>query len=100
MESMLQNFVVSYFTVTYVLLDELIPFHGKQFGASFNKKSYRYLCSVKSHWTSVMKVLSTLLLSNNVKQYIYWLLACLRSVIERTYLINKHPQTYKKVVRK
>ena len=46
---MLQNFVVSYFTVTYVLLDELIPFHGKQFGASFNKKSYRYLCSVKSH---------------------------------------------------
>ena len=38
-----QNFVISFFTLTYVLLDELIPFHGKNFAPrSIKKESYRY----------------------------------------------------------
>ena len=37
MEILLHNFVISFFTLTYVLLDELIPFYRKQFSPSLNK---------------------------------------------------------------
>ena len=37
-ESLLQNFVFSFFTLTYVPLNEYIPFCRKQFSLSFNKR--------------------------------------------------------------
>ena len=37
MESLLQNFCISFFTLTYVPLDDQVPFQRKQFSPSFNK---------------------------------------------------------------
>ena len=110
MESMLQNFVISFFTLTYVLLDELILFHGKNFTPrSIKKESYRYphcifqsvfslnTRSVKSHWASVIKNYTVIKITLLIKQQFYAahslvLNICLRSVIGRKDLINKCPQ--------
>ena len=73
MEIFLHNFI-SFFTLTYVSLDEYVPFYRKQFSLSFNKTGYRSLyCifesvyglntrSTKIHRRSVVKALITLLI--------------------------------------
>ena len=108
---MLQNFVISFFTLTYVLLDELIPFHGKNFAPrSIKKESYRYphcifqsvfalnTRSVKSHSARVIKDYTVIKITLLIKRQFYAahslvLNICLRSVIGRKYLINKYPET-------
>ena len=58
-ESLLQNFI-SFFTLTNVPLDDLIPFYRKQFSLSFNKTGKLQFSTL--YILSVVRVLITLLI--------------------------------------